>query len=82
LSAESDRDALALIAHKIKGAARIAQAKQLIECCDALEQACEQAMSSHEISRRREASSLAMLDLEQALQQQLTLTGQSRMSGA
>ena len=82
LSAENDRHALALIAHKIKGAARIAQAKQLIECCDALEQACAQALSPDEINQRRDASGIAMLDLEQALEQQLTLTGQGKKNGA
>ncbi|WP_095189584.1 transporter substrate-binding domain-containing protein [Pseudomonas sp. Irchel 3E19] len=82
LSPDTDHQALALLAHKIKGAARIAQARQLITCCDALEQACQQTLPAEEIRRRREASNLAMLDLEQALQQQLLLTEQSRMSGA
>ncbi|CAI8963002.1 hypothetical protein EMIT0232MI5_60269 [Pseudomonas sp. IT-232MI5] len=80
LSPEHDRAALAVVAHKIKGAARIAQASRVIECCDALEQACAEALSTDEIARRCEASNRAMLDLENALQQQLTVSDQSTMS--
>ncbi|WP_285420592.1 transporter substrate-binding domain-containing protein [Pseudomonas sp. efr-133-TYG-5] len=75
LSPQHDRPALAAIAHKIKGAARIAQATRLIECCEALEQACNQALPAHEIGERCEASKQAMLDLEQALQHQLAQSG-------
>ena len=80
LALEQDRDALAVVAHKIKGAARIAQASRVIECCDALEQACAQALAKEEIGRRCEASNQAMLELEQALQQQLVLSDQGAMS--
>jgi two-component system sensor histidine kinase EvgS len=80
LSAEHDRGALAVVAHKIKGAARIAQATRVIECCDALEQACAEALTSAEIARHCEASNRAMLELEQALQQQLTLSDRGTMS--
>ncbi|WP_426203237.1 transporter substrate-binding domain-containing protein [Pseudomonas sp. TWP3-1] len=80
LSAEHDRQALAAIAHKIKGAARIAQATRLIDSCDALEEACLQAMPLEEIERRCKASSLAILELERALEQQLVLSEQSEMS--
>jgi two-component system sensor histidine kinase EvgS len=80
LSPEHDRGALAVVAHKIKGAARIAQATRVIECCDALEQACAEAMSTDEVARRCEASNQAMLDLEHALQQQLAVSDQSTMS--
>jgi two-component system sensor histidine kinase EvgS len=52
----------------------------VIECCDALEQACAEALSTDEIARRCEASNRAMLDLEHALQQQLTVSDQSTMS--
>ncbi|MFJ2486411.1 transporter substrate-binding domain-containing protein [Pseudomonas sp. NPDC087639] len=80
LSPRQDRGALAVVAHKIKGAARIAQATQVIECCNALEQACAQALPTDEIARLCEASNRAMLELEQALQQQLALSDQSTMS--
>lgn len=81
LSTHHDRQALAVIAHKIKGAARIAQATRLINSCDALEEACVQAMPLEEIERRCHASSLAILELEQALEQQLVLSEHSEMSG-
>ncbi|WP_150651951.1 transporter substrate-binding domain-containing protein [Pseudomonas fluorescens] len=80
LSPEHDRGALAVVAHKIKGAARIAQATRVIESCDALEQACAEALATTEIARRCEASNRAMLELEQALQQQLTLSDRGTMS--
>ena len=80
LSPQQDRGVLAMVAHKIKGAARIAQAVRVIECCDALEQACAQAMDTDEITRRCEASNRAMVELEQALQQQLALSDQGAMS--
>jgi two-component system sensor histidine kinase EvgS len=80
LSPEDDREALAVVAHKIKGAARIAQASRLIECCDELETACEQALAPQEIARRWAATSQAMLELAQALQQQLTLADQGTVS--
>ncbi|MEE9676755.1 transporter substrate-binding domain-containing protein [Pseudomonas moraviensis] len=80
LSPEDDREALAVVAHKIKGAARIAQASRLIECCDELEAACEQALAPQEMARRWAATSQAMLELAQALQQQLTLADQGTVS--
>ncbi len=80
LAPANDRAALAAVAHKIKGAARIAQAAKVIECCEALEQACINAAPADELARHCEASSQAMLDLEQALQQQLALSEQSTMS--
>jgi two-component system sensor histidine kinase EvgS len=80
LSPEDDREALAVVAHKIKGAARIAQATRLIECCDALEEACLHALATQEIARRWAATSQAMLDLEQALQHQLSLADQGTLS--
>ena len=80
LALEHDRDALAVVAHKIKGAARIAQASRVIECCDALEHACAQALAREEIERCCEASNQAILELEQALQEQLVLFDQGAMS--
>lgn len=80
LSPRDDRAALAVVAHKIKGAARIAQASRVIEVCDALEKACAQATTTEQISRRCEAINRAMLELEQALQQQLAFSDQGTMS--
>jgi two-component system sensor histidine kinase EvgS len=80
LSPHNDCQALALVAHKIKGAARIAQASRVIESCEALEQACTQALAKDEIARRCAASNRVMLELEHALQQQLALTDQGRMT--
>ncbi|MGN8121767.1 transporter substrate-binding domain-containing protein [Pseudomonas sp. 22082] len=82
LSLTRDPSALAVIAHKIKGAARIAQASRLIDCCDALEQACLQALPWEEIERHCQASRLAILELEQALEQQLARIAKSKMAGA
>ena len=82
MSLTRDRPALAVIAHKIKGAARIAQATRLIDSCDALEQACQQALPGDEIERRCKASRLAILELEQALEQQLNRISQSKVTGA
>ncbi|TEA62345.1 MULTISPECIES: transporter substrate-binding domain-containing protein [unclassified Pseudomonas] len=82
LSLTRDPPALAVIAHKIKGAARIAQASRLIDSCDALEQACLQALPGDEIERRCQASRLAILELEQALEQQLARIHQSKVTGA
>ncbi|UST67741.1 transporter substrate-binding domain-containing protein [Pseudomonas moraviensis] len=80
LSPADDREGLTVVAHKIKGAARIAQASRVIECCDALEDACQQALPSLEIGRRWQATSQAMLELEQALQHQLALADQGTVS--
>jgi two-component system sensor histidine kinase EvgS len=76
----NDRQAVALVAHKIKGAARIAQASRLIACCDALEQACMQTTPAPTIVRCVEATDAAMLELEQALRQQLEPFEESTMT--
>lgn len=52
----------------------------MIECCEALEQACTQTLAKEEIARRCAASNQVMLELEHALQQQLDLTDQGRMT--
>jgi len=85
LSRGGNHQALAEIAHRIKGAARIAQATRLIDSCDALEQACLQTLPQSEIARRCEDSHDAILELEnaleQALEQQQMTSDQSRVSG-
>src|SRR5471032_89884 len=55
LSGLDDRQALLDVAHKIKGAARIAHATRLIECCEALETACRDAALSEDIARCSQA---------------------------
>jgi two-component system sensor histidine kinase EvgS len=68
------------IAHKIKGAARIVQARRLIECCETLERACRGTFQADEVERCCEALVRAMLELEQALQQQIAQIDKSRMT--
>jgi two-component system sensor histidine kinase EvgS len=80
LSPQTDREALADVAHKIKGAARIAQASRLIACCDALEHACAQVAPAQTLIRHSEATAAAMIDLEQALLQQLEQSHKSKMT--
>ncbi|SMQ29934.1 multi-sensor hybrid histidine kinase [Pseudomonas helmanticensis] len=80
LSPHSDREALIVTAHKIKGAARIAQASRLIACCEALEQACVQVQSAATIAQHCKTTDTAILELEQALQQQLEQNHKSRMT--
>jgi two-component system sensor histidine kinase EvgS len=74
-----ERQALLDIAHKIKGAARIAQAFRLIKCCEALERACHDKAPADEIARCNKAMDLAMLELERALKQQMGLNANSKM---
>ena len=57
-------------AHKIKGAARIVQARALAEQCERLEQASEDT-DQEQVDTWGKAIEKAMLDLEQVLQQQL-----------
>ncbi|MDB6142503.1 MAG: histidine kinase [Pseudomonas sp.] len=58
------------IAHKIKGAARIIKASDVIEHCEALERACDEAASDEVIAARLQAIDSAMIELEQALRAQ------------
>lgn len=80
LSADKDPQALIDVAHKIKGAARIAQASRLIECCEALEKACHDSAPTRVVTRCKNAMDQAMLELEQALMQQIGLNDDSRMT--
>ncbi|SDT47930.1 transporter substrate-binding domain-containing protein [Pseudomonas prosekii] len=70
--ARLNRPALLDMAHKIKGAARIVQASRLIDCCESLEKACHEAASADELVRCNTAMDQAMLELEQALLQQIS----------
>ncbi|KAA0987804.1 transporter substrate-binding domain-containing protein [Pseudomonas sp. ANT_J12] len=71
LSGLGDRQALVDVAHKIKGAARIAQACRLIDCCQALEQACHDAAPADDIAHCIKTMNQVMLELEQALLHQI-----------
>ncbi|WP_445177531.1 transporter substrate-binding domain-containing protein [Pseudomonas sp. McL0111] len=80
LSPKNDSKALAEVAHKIKGAARIAQASRLIACCDALEHACAQMEPAQTLALCSQATDTAMVELEQALLQQLEQPHKSKMT--
>jgi two-component system sensor histidine kinase EvgS len=80
LAPHNDREALAMMAHKIKGAARIAQASRLIVHCEALEQACTPGSPLPTIVRCIQATDAAMVELEQALQQQMDALEKSTMT--
>lgn len=71
LSGLGDRQALVNVAHKIKGAARIAQACRLIDSCQALEQACHDAAPADEVAQCINTMNQVMLELEQALLHQI-----------
>ncbi|KAF1008115.1 MAG: Virulence sensor protein BvgS [Pseudomonas fluorescens] len=58
-------------AHKIKGAARIAQATLLTAHCEALEQLCKAGGDAQAIETRTKAVEKSMLELERTLQMQL-----------
>ncbi|MGE8144980.1 transporter substrate-binding domain-containing protein [Pseudomonas frederiksbergensis] len=75
-----NRQALLDVAHKIKGAARIAQASRVIDCCQALENACHDPAPADEVAKCIHAMDLAMLELERALQQQIGPNANSKMA--
>jgi two-component system sensor histidine kinase EvgS len=66
-----NRQDLRNMAHKIKGAARIIQAGDVIEHCEALEDACDEEASNEVIAARLQAMETAMIDLETVLRAQL-----------
>jgi len=68
--ASGNRQSLGDMAHKIKGAARIIQASEVIEHCEALEDACNEAASAEVITARHQAIDAAMIELETALRAQ------------
>lgn len=68
------------IAHKIKGAARIVQASRLIDSCEALEKACHPVFDHEEVANCSKAMKRTMLELEHALQQQIGVNDESRMT--
>jgi two-component system sensor histidine kinase EvgS len=82
LSGSTDPQPFLDIAHKIKGAARIVQACRLIDSCEALETSCRDGSSPEKVADRCTALEHAMLELDQALLQQIDKTDQSRMTEA
>jgi two-component system sensor histidine kinase EvgS len=80
LSRSKDPRAFLDIAHKIKGAARIVQATRLMDSCEALEQVCHGVFHHEEVAQCCKAMERAMLELEQALQQQIGQNDKSRMT--
>jgi two-component system sensor histidine kinase EvgS len=80
LSRSKDPQAFLDVAHKIKGAARIVQAIRLIDSCEALEQVCHGVFHHDEVAQCCKAMEHAMLELEQALQQQIGENHKSRMT--
>ena len=61
------RQQLLDVGHKVRGAARIISATDVISCCQALEKACEADGNEDEIGARQHALDLAMQALERAL---------------
>lgn len=80
LSRSNDPQAFLDVAHKVKGAARIVQASRLIASCEALEQVCHGAFHHDDVAERSKAMERAMLELEQALQQQIGQNDKSRVT--
>ena len=71
LSGSTDPQVFLDIAHKIKGAARIVQATRLIDTCEALEAACRSLFEPGRTAECCKAIESAMLELDQALLQQI-----------
>ncbi|PMU10865.1 MULTISPECIES: transporter substrate-binding domain-containing protein [unclassified Pseudomonas] len=68
------------VAHKIKGAARIVQASRVIDSCEAMEKACHEVFHQDQVADCSKAIERAMLELEQALQQQIGQNDKGRMT--
>ncbi|MGE7956619.1 ATP-binding protein [Pseudomonas sp. NPDC089530] len=75
LCGEQPPQALAELAHKIKGSALMVQARDLEAHCEALEQASLEDADRHCLTLRRTALEQAMLRFERALQWQLEQQG-------
>ncbi|WP_092179525.1 transporter substrate-binding domain-containing protein [Pseudomonas sp. NFACC32-1] len=68
---DGNRQALTETAHKIKGVARIVQATDLTQRCEALENACLQAQAPERIQACATALERAMAELEQVLENEV-----------
>jgi two-component system sensor histidine kinase EvgS len=80
LSHPEDKQALLDMAHKIKGAARIVQACRVIDSCEALEAACHGNPPGVSVAECILAMEHALVELEQALLQQIEHNAESRMT--
>jgi two-component system sensor histidine kinase EvgS len=67
VGSRGDRQAIRDVAHKIKGAARIISASEVIESCDKLEHACEGVEADEEVAGQAQALARAMAVLEKEL---------------
>ncbi|MGJ7515520.1 transporter substrate-binding domain-containing protein [Pseudomonas baetica] len=74
LCGSTDPQAFLDMAHKIKGAARIAQAARLIESCELLETTCRAPFHPRKVADCCAAVERALLELDQALLQQIRKT--------
>ncbi|MNM10981.1 Virulence sensor protein BvgS precursor [compost metagenome] len=82
LYGSTDPQAFLDIAHKIKGAARIAQASRLIDSCEALETSCRPPFQAKKVAECCAAVERALMELDQALLQQIGENDESRMTEA
>ncbi|WP_433736370.1 transporter substrate-binding domain-containing protein [Pseudomonas putida] len=82
LSGSTDPQAFLDMAHKIKGAARIAQAARLIDSCESLETTCRAPFNPDKVAECCAAVERALLELDQALLQQIGKNDESRMTEA
>ncbi|NUU36321.1 transporter substrate-binding domain-containing protein [Pseudomonas sp. C2B4] len=82
LCGSTDPQAFLDIAHKMKGAARIAQATRLIDSCEALEATCRDDFHPDKVAERCAAVERALLELDQALLQKIGKNDESRMTEA
>jgi two-component system sensor histidine kinase EvgS len=80
LPGTGDPQAFLDMAHRIKGAARIVQATRLIDSCEALEAACQARLPPENVSECCGAVERALLELEQALLQQIEQNDPSTMN--
>lgn len=82
LCGSTDPQAFIDIAHKIKGAARIAQATRLIDSCEALETICRDTFHPDKVAECCSAVERALLELDRALLQQIGHNDESRTTEA
>ncbi|MGH8416385.1 MAG: transporter substrate-binding domain-containing protein [Pseudomonas sp.] len=67
VSAREDRQEIRDVAHKIKGAARIISAVEVIDLCERLEEACDDDMPTTAVNGHAQALKVAMERLERGL---------------
>lgn len=80
LTYPGDKQALFDIAHKIKGAARIVQASQVIDCCEAIEAVDRGNQQELCVTDCIKTLERALIELEHALLDQIEYNAESRMT--